>query len=314
MTTPMTSGNLIAKIQADVPDNNAGLVDPADVRNNMVSTVLSISPIVASGDTDGTYPFENNVRAEIQDPQGAPFGGIFIPESGILFPNAPVNDDVLQVQPYPGVEGIDHNQLANLDTGDPHADLYVSISGVANGRVMIDNLGIGNNFISASGRNNEGIKFVPTEEGQDLYVAQNVQFPDGSIIPDGNGVGRAWMNFDMNNGSDLPEVNSSYNIHSIERLDAGKVRITFASGIFKDNNYVAIGNSNARTSDSNAEDFDRHTVGLAFREGDDSNELRSITFAVLNEQGDYVDAEQNNFVAFGYNVGATPGQAPIVIG
>ena len=57
---------------------------------------------------------------------------------------------------------------------------------------------------------------------------------------------RLGVNFDASGtAAALPVVRSSYNIHSIQRIQKGVIKITFASGVFGDNNYVAVGNSNA---------------------------------------------------------------------
>ena len=82
------------------------------------------------------------------------------------------------------------------------------------------------------------------------------------------------------------------------------------------NYYVAIGNSNSRTSSGSKEDFSVNTVGLVSRSGtdDDTEGLRSITFCILNKSDDFVDAQVNDFVAYGYEPNETSGTVPTVIG
>ena len=159
MATMKSSGDLIASIGADMADNNAGLISAEDVRHNMEDTVFSINRIVASGDTDVQFPFFNDVRAKKDTVAGAK--GRFIAEAGVLFPNAPVNPTVLQVEPYPGVGNIDHNQLKNLDVGHVHTQYY-HVDGVDQANnVLNGNVPVGNNWINASGYDNVGLKFEP---------------------------------------------------------------------------------------------------------------------------------------------------------
>ena len=110
-------------INADLADNNAGLISAADVRQNLIDAVDSINMIVASGDTENKYKFVQNVRVSTQNGGDT---GMFITESGIQFVNGPKAGS--QYEPYPGVEGIAHNDLAGLETGDPHTQ-YLPIDG-----------------------------------------------------------------------------------------------------------------------------------------------------------------------------------------
>ena len=70
-------------------------------------------------------------------------------------------------------------------------------------------------------------------------------------------------------------------------------------GVFQDNNYVAIGNSNATNASGSAEDFDLNTVGLVLRTGDGVGTPRTITYLCRNDNGEYVDSEMNDLVVFG---------------
>lgn len=297
MATQRTSGTLIANIESDLADNNAGLISAADVRNNIADTVASINVIVASGNTNTQFPFRFDVRAQVQDPSGTPYGGTFIAESGIMFPNAPANSGSRQVEPFLGVGNLTHNSLGGLTTGDPHTQ-YVSISGH---RVMTGNLMVGANWIGPSGSNGDGIRFVKESTGTKILVSGALKFSDNSTIDTGKGVARAWANFDASGTSPVnhPFIRSSYGVSGITRLAPGKFKITFNSGVFKDNYYVAMGHSNSTTASGSKEDFDINTVGLVMREGDDGSTLRTITFVVKNDAGEYVDGEMNDFVAFG---------------
>jgi len=122
---------------------------------------------------------------------------------------------------------------------------------------------------------------------------------------------KAWCNFDASgDAAGIPAVRSSYNIHSLQRESQGVIKITFASGTFADNNYVAIGNSNANASSGNYNAFDINTVGLLVREGDDANSLRSIYYIIRSDDNELVDAKVNDFVAYGLGPGTTADATP----
>ena len=76
MATIRSSGTILGNIEANLADNNAGLISAADVRNNMADTLVSINQIVASGDTDDKWPFVFDVRAQVDSTAGS--GGTFI--------------------------------------------------------------------------------------------------------------------------------------------------------------------------------------------------------------------------------------------
>jgi hypothetical protein len=307
-----SKAQLKANIQSELSDNNAGLISAYDVRHNMEDIVDSINQIVASGDFDATTPFTgSNVRAKIVNSQY----GSFIVESGIIFPNA---NGGVQYVPYPGTSGIQHNTLAGLSAGDPHTQ-YLSLNG---GRVMQDNLGLGSNWINASGNtdiissDNRGLQFETISSIQEnVHVGDGTKFVfdiDDSQLASSKGVAKAWINF---NGSGTIAVREAYNIKQIERVSGsvGKYKITFASGVLANNNYTAIGNSNARSDNDSGEDFGVNTVGLVNRSGDDAVSLRSITFYVLNDAGQYVDAAVNDLVIFGREKGSSSGVQPIIV-
>jgi hypothetical protein len=303
---------LTANIQSELADNNAGLISAFNVRHNMEDIVDSINQMVASGNFDASTPFTgSNVRAKIVNGQY----GSFVAESGIIFPNA---GGGVQYEPYPGQGGVNHNSLAGLTAGDPHTQ-YININGV---RAMENNLGLKNNWVNSSGNssivssNNRGLRFQHVQNLEEsVIVGSETKFvfsSDNSTLDSSKGVARAWINF---SGSGNIVVRDSYNIKQIERVDnsPGKFKITFVSGVLENNNYVAMGSSNARSDNDEGEDFDRNTVGLVKRSGDDAATLRSITFYVLNSEGQYVDATMNDLVIFGRNKGSVSGVPPTVI-
>lgn len=308
-----SKAELITSIQTDLADNNAGLISAYDIRHNLEDIVDSINQVVASGDFNATNPYVNNVRAKIVNNAG----GLFIAESGVNFPNG----GGTQYVAYPGPSGLQHNTLAGLTVGDPHTQ-YLPLNGT---RTMQNNLGTGSNWINSSGNsqltssNNRGLKFE--------YVSnsvENIRVGDGSRVTfdkdnsffnSANGVAKAWINFDASGtAGGSPVVNSWYNVSAIEKLGVGKFRISFASGVLCNNSYVAVGHSNSRSSSNSKEDFDVNTVGMVVRDGDDASTLRRLTFCILNDADQFVDAEVNDLVVFGFGPNASSGTPPTVIG
>jgi hypothetical protein len=302
--------SLLETIANELADNNAGAISAYDVRHNMLDIVGSINQIVASGDFNVTNPFTGNVKAKIVSNTG----GLFIAESGVNFPNG----GGTQYVAYPGPEGLQHNTLSGLGVGDPHVQ-YLNLNG---GRVMTNNLGTGSNWINSSGNsqvsssNNRGLKFqYVSSTVENIIVGSGSKFTfnkDGSMFDTGNGVAKAWINFDSSVSP--PVVKSSYNIHTLEKVATGKFKIYFTSGTLLNNNYVAHGSSNARSSADNGDDFDNNDVGTFYRTGDDASTLRAVSFHVKDKAGVFFDAEVNNLVVFGFNVGNSSGVPPIVIG
>ena len=302
--TVKTKQELIDSIAADIPNNNAGLISAEDIRSNMSDTVESINGVVASGDHDTAYPFYNNVRASASEG-----GGYFIAESGLIFPNSPGATD--QTEAYPGPTGIDHNQLANRNSNNDAHTQYLSVDGT---RPMEENLPMGEHWINASGAgtDDKGLRF----DDRNIHVGTsgNFVFSDGAKISSGRSVAKAWINFDgSGNGSyGTPVVRASHNVQSVQYLDTGKYKITLPSGTLKNANFVCVGNSNSRTTAASQEDFARNTVGLTQREFTAQGTV-TITYLVLNEAGEYVDAEINDLVVYGYDEGETPPSGPTVI-
>lgn len=312
MPTMKSSGDLITSISTDLADNNAGLISAEDVRHNMEDVAFSINRIVASGDTDVEFPFFNDVRAK----KISTNGGLFIPESGLKFPNSPVDSTSIQTDPWLGPGNIQHNDLAGLTAGDPHTQ-YLNINGT---RAMTGNLALQSNWINSSGEVNgssddNGIAFVynSPEVGDDVLIGTsgNIKFnKDSSATDSFHGVAKAWLSF---SGGAPPSVNGYYNVSGVERIAQGTYKITFTSGTFDNNNYVAVGNSNGLGDDTTYSSMEPNTVGLLLREGDDGTALRSIHFRVEQDDGDLVDAAQNDLVVYAMNPGSEMiGPAPTV--
>ena len=284
-----------------IPDNNAGQISAADVRTSMIDIVDSINQIVASGNFNSETPFVNNVRLQ----KDGNTGGILYVGSGIDF----INGGGMQYVPYPGLQGLSHNSLADLSAGDPHQQ-YLVTSGT---RQMMGSLGMRDNWINSSGSaditNNNGYRGLqfsyvnPT--GENINVGSGTSFvylKDASRMNSARGVAKAWIRFDSTSGVAVGKslyVLDSYNISGIKHEDTGKFTITFNSGVFKDNNYVAVGHSNARSSASGITDFSQCTVSTPYRTGNDTNSLRKISFAVLDDGNAYVNAKVNELVVFG---------------
>jgi hypothetical protein len=285
-------------IRQRIPDNNAGLISAADVRNSLIDTVDSIEKIVSESNFTNT-PFKNDVTLETTN--GA--GGTLYVESGINFSNG----GGIQTVPYPGPTGISHNSLGGLSTGDPHTQ-YLPVGG---GRPMGGNLGLGTNWLNSSGNaditsNGRGLRFnrvSPTNENINVGSGTSfVYLRDSSTMNSARGVAKAWIRFDATSGVEVGKtlyVLDSYNISGIKHEDAGKFTITFNSGVFKDNNYLAIGHSNARSTANGIADFSQCTVSTVNRTGNDGTSLRKVSFAVLDDSNTYVNAKINELVVFG---------------
>lgn len=308
----LSKNALKANIESELADNNAGLISAYDVRHNMVDIVDSINQIVASGDFDVSNPFANNVK----------FEKLIIAQSGISFPNSNGGIGGIQYEPYPGSQSILHNSIAGLTVGDPHIQ-YMPLLGT---RVMQANLGLGSNWVNSSGSsdlvssNNRGLQFQTRSPSlEDINVGSGTRFvfkSDNSVMNSAKGVAKAWISFAA---SGTISVKDSYNIHQIERVysnnnpSVGKFKITFTSGVLANNNYVALASSNARSDNDSGEDFSVNNVGTALRAGDDASMLRSITFYVLNDAGQYVDAAVNELVVYGTEKGGSTSAQPNIV-
>jgi len=304
MATVRDSGSIFSSVNTDWADNNAGNISAQDIRVPIEDLIVSMVAIVGSGDMDVKYPFYNDVRLK----KIGSAGGTLNVESGIMFPNAPNNSSSRQVEPFLGVGNLQHNSLGGLTTGDPHTQ-YVSISGIKAGRVMTGNLGIGNNVIGASGTG-LGFKFAPNASGTETIEVKGgaIKFQDNSFVDTFKGTAKAYLNFDASGTN----IRSYYNIKHVRKIATGKFAITFTSGALADNNYVVSALSNATTASGSPEDFDINTAACVSRSGDDSSQLRSCTFVVRNDNGEYVDAEINDFVVYGRQPNETSGTVPTI--
>jgi len=308
----LSKDQISTNIQAELPDNNAGSISAYDVRHNMVDIVDSINQIVASGDFDATTPFTgSDVKAKITNNQY----GAFIAESGVVFPYG--DNGGRQLVAYPGPGNIQHNSLTGLSTGDPHVQ-YLPLNG---GRVMTNNFGLNDNWINSSGNSqitssdNRGLQFEYVNSNKENVRVGNkstVVFDiDSSTMSSAKGVAKAWINFDASDTT--PIVNNYYNIHSLEKLETGKFEIVFTSGTFGDNYYIALGSSNGRSTASSQEDFSINKVGITVRSGNDASTLRRLTFCVLDDGEQYVDAKINELVVYGRGPSEGSGVHPSVI-
>lgn len=319
MATMKSSGDLLASIGADLADNNAGLISAEDVRHNMEDTAFSINRIVASGDTETEFPFYNNVT--ISNAHTGK-GKLFV-ESGIVFPNThEVSERTKhQVRPWLGPDGIQHNDLAGLTTGDVHTQ-YIPING---SRSLTGNFSAADKWLNSSGTVNgdstdNGIAFVYNNPnvGDDVLIGTSGHLKfnkDQSSVDSFHGVAKAWLNFDGsgNAAPHHPEIRSYHNIHSLQRIAKGTFKVTFTSGTFLDNNYVAIGSSNGEGTSGTYDTIDVNTVGILLREGDDGTALRSLHFTVKTDDNDNVNAKINELVCFGLEPGSNSGVEPIIV-
>lgn len=290
----ITKTNLLTSINTDLADNNAGLISAEDVRSNIYDTADSINAIVCSGDTDGQYPFYNNVRLK----KIGTVGGKLFAESGIRFPNAPNNPNDLQIEPFLGVAGLQHDSLGGLPGADPHTQ-YLRVDSSYGHRAMSTNLKLGNNWIGPSGYNNDGFKFVYSPTGTTILTSGTIKFDDGSTFKSAIGVAKAFANFD----GTLTAINYGYNVYSITKIGGvSKFNIELNSGVVG-SGYTVIAHSNARNTNNSLEDFDRHTTCSVVRSGINPTTGRVLfTLGILNENGNYADSKVVDFVVFGSGV------------
>lgn len=336
MPNMLDSGHLVASIQADLADNNAGLISAFDVRHNMEDIAYSINHIVASGDTKTEFPFFNTVRVTSGDRLSAASAsetnGDIVIESGIFFDNpyTQANNlhDKRQVQPWLGEEGIDHGSIAGL--GDDDHVVYYNLNGV---RALTGNMKTNGVWINASGQTDAGIKFVvdsPTDKTHQTILVSGYQarsdagfstsggfkFKDNSIVPNGKGMAKAWLSLNTSGThdgvDDRPVLKSYHNISGVQRDGEGKLTITFTSGTFENNDYVAIGTANGRNTGSGPTNFEVNTVGTTQRQGDDGTSLRTCSVYILDDDGSFQDSTHLDLVFFGYSPTETSGTHPTI--
>lgn len=310
-------------IEKDIGDNNAGLISAADVRNNMLDIVDSIVHIVASGDFDTQHPFRNNIKSarNFSDPNNIT-GGEIILESGLYFDN-PIADSLgqnIQVIPYLGPEGIDHNDLDNLTTGNVHTQYIYKY-----GDSMAGNLGMGlgnsqEYWINSRGLADTARKFglAFTDNSSETMVGTDnttvlretvhvgsgtkIEFDnDQSYITSGHSTAKAWIRFDSSTASSDIEnltINSAYNIERINRESAGKYTIYFKAGTFSDGNYTVFCHCNGTSTASSIDDMAIVTAASVVRT------QQYLTICIQNLANQYVDAKVNDIVVFGATDGS----------
>jgi hypothetical protein len=164
-------------------------------------------------------------------------------DAGIKFSNSST-PELIQEEPYLGIETIRHNFLTNLDDPDAHPQLLK-----ASGDLITGNLGIGNNWINSNGVNNYGISFKRyADDKENILFAENTSFvfdSDNSELNSVAGAANAWISFDAT--VDPLEVRTSFNVSSIEKTGDGKFKITFNNPLQA--NYLAIASSNGDETD-----------------------------------------------------------------
>ena len=300
MGNPKSKADLLSSIAADLADNNAGLISAEDVRHNLADTAASINGIVASGATDGADAFVNDVKIKHS---GAGTGRLIV-ESGVTF-----KDGCTQEVCFPGETGLTHNNIGGLTAGDPHTQ-YLPVLG---SRKMAGNLGMDTFFINASGsaetgqpvKKGLGFRRNQTSGDEEILVSGNMFFEDQSQMNTALSTARAWATFDASAGA---VAWSGYNVTAVSKTDS-KFLVTFDSGVLNDNNYLAFGYSNGRSTASSNEDFDRCFGGLTNRAGEGTYASQhTLSFAVMTESGVYAgSSKQNHVVVFGLGSGVTTG-------
>ena len=303
---------LTDNITTDLADNNAGNISASDVRQNMLDIVDSIIPII---ETEEPINFKNDVTlgpSENGDP-------VYLHvSSGIFF------QDGLQTERYPGLGDIPHSGLAGRDLCDAHPQYFVTDpSSCGDEGVPIREVK-GNwsnaDWISSSGVSNRGIKFTQdTDQNEIVNLSSNTSMKfgsDNSSLSTAKGSALAWLNFGASGVDETVTVAAAHEVDAIERWKAnpsdsaseGKFQINFKPGTFANANFVAVGSSSARGDSDEAGEFDRHTVGLVERGGQGTVlSPHYVTFFVLNEQGNYVDASINDLVIYGLASGVSVG-------
>lgn len=296
-----TTTELLEDITSRLPNNNAGEISAADVRDNMENIVTSILPIV-SKELNASKPFEQDIVIGVGNDSST---AKLTLNSGVLF-----SDGSFQNTAYPGPNSIQHNDLGGLDVGDPHPT-YLPSDG---SRALTGSLEV-EQWLNSSGVNDRGIKFTQdSSQNETMNVAANtdVKFlSDNSTMSSSNGMALAYLNFGASGLDQTVTVRSALNINSIERDDPaslGKFKINFKPGTLDSANFVAIGSSNGRSDSDNGEDFAHNTVAMVDRGGEGTTlSNHYVTFFVNNSAGAYVDAAVNDLVIYGIASGVSVG-------
>jgi hypothetical protein len=222
-----------------------------------------------------------------------------------------------------GPEGITHDDLSGRNSSDNAHTQYLPRTG---SKKMQGNLGMDSNWINSSGSvlvdgspysySDRGFRFVSRVDSTTNYEYDDIEIgtsgslkfnKDSSSTDSFHGMAKAWLRFDAT--TNPPTILSYHNINAIHKEDTGKFHVAFTSGTFANNNYVAVGHTNANSDDDPA-DFDVNTVGLVARSGDDGTTLRGCSFYTKKDTNTYVDAKVNDFVVYGYEPNSTSGTVP----
>jgi hypothetical protein len=299
----------------------------------MVDIIQSVPYIVASGDWSVTdKQFVKDVELIIHEEQGVAKGGTLIVHSGIVF-QTPDGNGERQTIPYPGVEGIQHNDLDGLGVGDPHTQYFNvnatrDIVSTAGGTSPTNSLGLGaNNWIrekgitvrSTAGDRAKGLRFEHTgTTTETVHVGSGTKLNfdiDSSTMSSARGVAKAWISFSSVSGAlgnPIAEVYSSFGIKKLQRIEvdesgtgtyvpqAGQFKVWFQDGMFDNgNDYIAIGTSSARSSQTGGADFELNSVCCVERTPD------YCTFFVLDDTNTPRNAEVNDLIILGIESGAS---------
>lgn len=317
---------ILENIRTRIADNNSGDISAADIRENMVDIADSILYNVSIADWTVDYPFKNDILLQVNtDPEqdNVERGGTLTVESGIYFKTSDAQElgltgsELFQTVPYPGPGEISHQQLKDLEVGNPHPQ-YLPFSGGN----MVGPIGMGGytsggfeqlpNWISSQGiyqaNKTLGIYFENKQaniEHVHLGSGTLLEFDsDHSIMKSAVGLAHAYIRFDATQGQAEGEditVLSSYNIQQIKRIDQGKFEIYFKSNaVFDHSNYVVVAHSNGTGDDGSIEDMDLVNAASVARSGD------VFSLVVQNDAGQYVDAKVNDIVVYGIPSGVTP--------
>tara|TARA_B100000902_G_scaffold181650_1_gene174490 strand:+ start:5145 stop:6212 length:1068 start_codon:yes stop_codon:yes gene_type:complete len=325
----------IQQIKNRLADNNAGEIGASDVRETMFDLAKSIPFIIASGQWNVSgRQFIKDVELIRYTENNQEDGGTLIVHSGIVF-QTPDGNGGRQTEPFPGVEGINHLDLDNLEGGDPHPqylnrnDMVRDIVGSLGGSSPTNSLGMGaNNWIresgvsvrNTSGDHTKGLRFEHTGvETETVHVGSGtiVKFDkDGSQLDSARSTAKAWISFSSvsgNLGNPTASVYSSYGIKKLQRMkvnengdgvtyvpQAGHFKIWFNDGMFDSgDDYLAIGTSNARQDVSSASAMELNSVAIVERTSN------YCTFYVLDDENSRTDAARNDVIIFGLESGAT---------
>lgn len=300
---------ILQNINSDLADNNSGNISAADVRLNLEDVVESIIPIVSSGNFNASAFVGNNVRIGLNEDDEY---GELIVESGIRFDNGTGTEGLVQITPFLGEEGIEHNNLAGLSLGDPHTQ-YMNVNGI---RKAERNIGMGDNWINSEGSSDglpatyddHGLQFETVDDTEVVHLGEKSLIKtdiDGSEMTSAVQVAQAYVRFV---GSGDMMVVDSHNVSQVERYDnPGKFRVYFKEGLFDNGNYVCIANSNATEDDASAEDFDLNVAAVVERTPE------YVSFVVRNDNNAYVNAAINDLVVYGRASGVLNNESVTII-